>query len=57
MNMRTVHNQRGMALVLTLVALVLFATLGLFLAVNSQTESQIISNEQSAKRALDIAIP
>ena len=55
MNMRAVHNQRGMALVLTLVALVLFSTLGLFLAVNSQTESQIVGNEQSAKRAFDIA--
>jgi type II secretory pathway pseudopilin PulG len=55
MSMRIIHNQRGMALVMTLVALVLFAMLGLFLAVNSQTESQIVNNEQSAKRAFDIA--
>src|SRR4029078_13684014 len=49
------HNQRGIALVLTLVAVMLFSMLGLFLAINSQTESQIVNSEQSTKRALNIA--
>ena len=49
------RNQRGVALVLTLVAVMLFSMLGLFMSVNSQTESQIVNSEQSAKRALDIS--
>src|SRR4051812_23351695 len=51
----TLHNQRGIALVLTLVAVMLFSMLGLFMAVNSQTESQIVNSGQNAMRALDIA--
>jgi hypothetical protein len=50
-----VNNERGMALVLALVAIVLVAMLSLSGVVTSQGELQMAVNEQSAKRAFDVA--
>ncbi|MGE0823626.1 MAG: hypothetical protein AB7G75_18755 [Candidatus Binatia bacterium] len=49
------HNQNGMALVLALVAMLMIAMLSLSGVVTSQGELQMAVNEQSAKRALDVA--
>lgn len=48
-------NQDGVALVLALLTMMLVAMIGLFGAVTGQTELQVASNEQSAKKVLDVA--
>ena len=48
-------NQDGVAFILALLTMLLVAMIGLFGAITGQTEQQVVSNEQSAKKALDVA--
>jgi hypothetical protein len=53
--LRAVTNQKGMALVLALVTMLLVSMIGLFGAVSSQTELTITKNEEDSKKALNVA--
>src|SRR5262245_41830147 len=50
-----VTSQDGVALVLALLTMLLVSLIGLFGAITGQTELQVASNEQNAKKALDVA--